>query len=171
MINNRRHFLKEVIGISLLIMILGLVVRSIGAYSASTINNLIFANNRSIFDYFKIYFYAVTFLVLIEYFIVYDLPNNYLLSRVIGVLVMMLFTLLTYTLYYLIIGFEHNLLLIVTNYITSVFIGQYVSYLLQRRRAIKWSFVLGFANYFVIAISLLILTVITPKGFLFDWYL
>ena len=77
-----KHFLKEVIALSFAVFTLAALARQGNRLIDTAFNRVAFPANASIFENFKVYFTAITVLVIIEYFIAFEYPNNYLLSRV-----------------------------------------------------------------------------------------
>ena len=168
--HKRRHFLKEVIWMTVALFLLAIVVREGNRLIDTSFNRVAFPNNTSIFENFKVYFTSVTVLVIIEYFVVFDYPNNYLLSRVVGALVMMGITTLIMVLYYLSGRRELNLIFLFIVYLIAIFGGQYISYIIQREREYDFSLYLGLVQYLLIASSIIILTSAAPRGFIFSWF-
>ncbi|MCK9537164.1 MAG: hypothetical protein M0R05_06275 [Bacilli bacterium] len=168
--HKRKHFLKEVVWIAFILFLLAIVVRQGNRLIDTAFTRVAFPRNASIFENFKVYFTSVTILVITEYFIVFEYPNNYLLSRVIGTLVMMGITTLILTTYYLIGKRELNLIFLYLVYLIAIVIGQYISYLIQRRREYNFGLFLGLAQYLLVASIIIIFTSVAPRGFIFSWF-
>jgi len=168
--HKRKHFNKEVIWLSLFVLLLTIVVRQGNRLFATAFNRVVFPSNMSIFENFKVYFTSITLLVIFEYFIVFGYPNNYLLSRVVGALVMMGITTIMLALYYWAGGRRLSILLLYAVNFFSIIGGQAVSYLIQRQKEYRLSLFLGLTQYLFIASLIIILTSVTPSGFIFSWF-
>lgn len=156
-----KMFLKEVLGIGSAILILSLLIQNL-RYSNIGFLNYFLPARTTIFEMMKGYFLAITLLIFIEYFIIIELPNNYLLSRVIGAFLMMILTTIIYLIFPKL--FVNNLSLSFVILISILF-GQVGSYFIQKIK-IRWSYFLGFANYFIIAFLMFLFTLF-PSGGLF----
>lgn len=153
--------LKEVLGIGSAILILSLLIQNL-RYSNIGFLNYLLPARTTIFEIMKGYFLAITLLIFIEYFVIIELPNNYLLSRVIGVFLMMIITIIIYLIYPRFMVNNLSLLIVI---LISTLCGQLGSYFIQKIK-IKWSYFLGFANYFIIAFLMFLFTLF-PSGDLF----
>ena len=169
-IMKKKHFLKEVVALGATLFVLASLARQGNRLIDTAFNRVAFPANSSIFESFKAYFTAVTALVLIEYVVAFEYPNNYLLSRVVSSLVMMAITAFIFALYYLIgyrtftAVFWHAVCLV------SIIGGQYVAYRIQRRKELRFSLHLGLAQYLVTASLIIVFTQLSPSGFLFTWF-
>ncbi len=151
----------------MLLIIFFYFFRSLIITSNSKLLARIFPNLDSVFSIYKFYFLAITLLVVSEYLIMFELPTNYLLSRVTSLFVMMFFTLIIYSTYYFILGARIRTVFLFLTIIISVLFGQIFAYRLQKRNVLRGSYPLGFFNYFLIASLLMGLSFINPQGFLF----
>lgn len=165
-----KHLLKEVIALSFAVFTLAALARQGNRLIDTAFNRVAFPANASIFENFKVYFTAITVLVIIEYFIAFEYPNNYLLSRVVAALVMMLITTIVFALFYLSGGRTFTPLFWHAVCLFSVIGGQYAGYLLQRRPEFRFSLQIGLAQYLVTACFIIVLTQTTPRGFIFTWF-
>lgn len=162
----RKHFLGEVVYRSIILVFLFFFSRSIILNSGWPILKLIFPVRESLFTSFRFLFLAVTFLIVGEYFILERVPENYLLSRIFGLAVMIFLTLIIYGSYYLCFH-DHSFVLMIISIIIAITCGQFISYQLQRRSRMRFGYHMAFLNYFLLALLLIILTVLRPQGFIF----
>lgn len=158
----KRRLLNEIIFIGFLIYLFVLATISI------RLTNITFLlpNKISIFEIMKTYFFATSLLLIIEYFVAFDLPNNYLLSRVFGFFVMCTITLIIFNLYSKTWVFN-SLIAINIIYISSIIIGCIASYYIQRFELRKSSLI-GFINYGLILFIFIALSFISPSGYIFE---
>lgn len=141
--------------------------RSLVLSSNSRFISIVFRNPNSFFSLYKFFFLAVTVLVIGEYLIMFKLPPNFLLSRVIGLVVMFLLTTILYSGYYFSFGARiRTAFLLLTTGIAIIF-GQIISYRVQKRKNLRWGHSLGFFNYFLIATVLMGLSLAKLEGFIF----
>jgi hypothetical protein len=162
-----KPFLAEVVYRGIIILLLFFFSRSLILNSGWRILKIIFPERTSIFTTLRFLFLAVTFLIVGEYFLLERMPENYLLSRIGGLGMMILVILSTYGTYYLTFK-SHSYALLVIVIIIAIASGQLVSYQIQRRRSIRFGYSLAFFNYFLLAVLLMLLTVLQPRGFLFS---
>ena len=160
-------FIFEVIIRSIIILILFYFSRSVILSLPSSLIRTIFPKSDSLFSIFRFLFLAVTFLVIGEYFIYEEMPNNYLLSRMLSLLIMILMTLILYSTS-LVIFHDHNYLFLTIALFVSIVTGQYIGYLTQRRRRIKGGWTFSFFSYFFLTILLMVLTLFPGQGFIFN---
>ena len=104
--------------------------------------------------------------MIVEYFVAYDLPKNYLLSRLIGFFVMSTFTLIMFNLYSK-TWVLNNIIAINIIYFTSIIIGSIFSYYVQRI-ALNRSLIFGIVNYVIFASIFVIISIISPLGYVFE---
>lgn len=123
-------------------------------------------NKITIFEILKTYFFSISLLMIVEYFVAYDLPKNYLLSRLFGFFVMSTFTLIIFNLYSKTWIFN-NLLAINLIYLSSIIIGSIAAYYIQRL-TLNRSLILGIINYVIFASIFVITTIISPLGYIFE---
>ena len=162
------HFKKEVILLSLILFFIAIIVRQGDKLVDSRINRLAFPLNTSIFENFKVFFTTISLLILSEYFFSFDLPNNYLLSRVIGVLFMMISSMILFFTIHFLFNIHITILITYGIYLISIVLGQYISYLIQKQKELEISFLIGIAQYFLLASFIIIITSLTPLGILFQ---
>ena len=104
--------------------------------------------------------------MVVEYFIAYDLPNNYLISRLFGIFVMSTFTLVAFNIFNKSWVLD-NTLTIQIIYISSIIYGGVASYYVQGIK-LNRSLTIGLANYVVIALAFVVISVISPVGYIFE---
>ena len=162
-----KYFIKEVLVKSIIIIISFYFFRSLVLSSNSRLILKVFPNTNSLFSLYKFFFLAVTLLVVAEYLIMFELPPNFLLSRVIGLLVMFLLTTVLYSGYYFSFGARIRTAFLLLTTAIAVIFGLMISYRIQKRRNLRWGYSLGFFNYFLIAMLLMGLSLANPQGFIF----
>lgn len=158
----KNRLLNEIIFIGFFIYLFILTTQSI---RIAGVSNLL-PNKITIFEILKNYFISVSLLMAIEYFVAYDLPNNYLVSRLFSVFVMSTFTLFIFNLYSKTWIFN-NILAINLIYFASIIIGLLASYYIQTIK-LNRSLVIGIINYVIFAILFIGLSVISPLGYIFE---
>ncbi|MFA7434790.1 MAG: hypothetical protein WC006_00310 [Bacilli bacterium] len=158
----KSRLINEILFIGVILYILILTVQSLRIVGAS---NLL-PNKITIFEILKNYFFAISLLMIIEYFISFDLPNNYILSRVFGVFVMSTMTLVIFNIYSKTWVFN-NIIAINIVYFISIIAGSIATYFIQGIK-LNRSLLIGIANYIVIATLFVVLTFISPLGYIFE---
>lgn len=119
----------------------------------------------TIFEILKNYFLAISFLLIIEYFVSYELPNNYLFARLFGMFVMITFTLVAFNLFSKTWIFSDKLAINLI-YIVSIIYGCIASYYITTIK-LKRSLLIGVLNYIIIAAIFVIFTFNSPGGYIF----
>lgn len=158
----RSKLLNEIFFIGFLIYIFILITQGMRITGIT----VFLPNKITIFEILKTYFFSISLLMIVEYFIAYDLPKNYLLSRLFGFFVMSTFTLVVFNLYSKTWVFN-NLLAINLIYFSSIIIGCIASYYIQRI-ALSRSLIFGIINYVTFALAFVIITIISPLGYIFE---
>jgi len=166
--HKRKNFKKEVIVLSLLLFLIAIAVRAGGRLIETAFNRVAFPANESIFENLKVYFTAVTVLIIGEYFARFDYPNNYLLSRIAGAVVMMAMTAVVLGVYYFFARKNINTAFIYLIYIISIFTGQYISFLFHQIKELRLGVLLGLFQYLLTGSIIIIVTTAAPVGFLFQ---
>ena len=95
--------------------------------------------NESPWEHLKLTFWPAMFILIFEYFYVYkkDAPNNFTISRTIGIIVMPIVILTIYYSYTSILQVESFLPFDIMSFFIAVVVGQLVSYALYRTKQIK----------------------------------
>lgn len=158
----KSRLINEILFIGVILYILILTAQSLRIVGVS---NLL-PNKITIFEILKNYFFAISLLMIIEYFIAFDLPNNYILSRVFGVFVMSTMTLVIFNIYSKTWVFN-NIIAINIVYFISIIAGSIATYFIQGIK-LNRSLLIGIANYIVIATLFVVLTFISPLGYIFE---
>lgn len=158
----KSRLINEILFIGVILYILILTAQSLRIVGVS---NLL-PNKKTIFEILKNYFFAISLLMIIEYFIAFDLPNNYILSRVFGVFVMSTITLVIFNIYSKTWVFN-NIIAINIVYFISIIAGSIATYFIQGIK-LNRSLLVGIANYIVIATLFVVLTFISPLGYIFE---
>ncbi|HEY8395269.1 MAG TPA: hypothetical protein VIK96_00670 [Bacilli bacterium] len=163
-----KKFYQEVLIKTIILIIFFYFFRSLVFSSKLKIVALIFPNMNSLFSLYKFFFLAVTLLVILEYLIQFELPANFLLSRVIGLTVMFMVSSVLFGAYYVSFGSRIRTAFLLLTTVISILFGQVISYRVQRKRNFRWSYSLGFFNYFLITALLMGATLLNPNGLLFS---
>ena len=158
----KSRLINEILFIGVILYILILTAQSLRIVGVS---NLL-PNKITIFEILKNYFFAISLLMIIEYFISFDLPNNYILSRVFGVFIMSTMTLVIFNIYSKTWVFN-NIIAINIVYFISIIAGSIATYFIQGIK-LNRSLLIGIANYIVIATLFVVLTFISPLGYIFE---
>ncbi len=158
----KSRLINEILFIGVILYILILTAQSLRIVGVS---NLL-PNKITIFEILKNYFFAISLLMIIEYFVAFDLPNNYILSRVFGVFVMSTMTLVIFNIYSKTWVFN-NIIAINIVYFISIIAGSIATYFIQGIK-LNRSLLIGIANYIVIATLFVVLTFISPLGYIFE---
>lgn len=158
----KSRLLNEVVFIGSLLYIFILITQSLRLTGIS----FFLPNKTTIFEILKTYFIAISLLMVVEYFIAYDLPNNYLISRLFGIFVMSTFTLVAFNIFNKSWVLD-NTLTIQIIYISSIIYGGVASYYVQGIK-LNRSLTIGLANYVVIALAFVVISVISPVGYIFE---
>lgn len=156
----RRYFWKETVVFTLILLLLCLFIQGLALVSHSRILWILFDNPGSVFYTFKAYFFALSLFIVGEYFIVFRMPNNYLLSRVAGGSVFFTVSALFLALYERIGIGPMNVWLYLLIETVSIYSGQLISYLFQRRTPIRLAFYLGFFEYMALLAIVIVFTFI-----------
>ena len=91
------------------------------------------AVNESVWEHLKLIFFPMLILSIIEYFFVKKITHNYIEAKTIGIFLAICFTVVTFFTYTGIIG-TNFLLIDIFIFITSIILGEYLSYRLMKRR-------------------------------------
>ena len=91
------------------------------------------AVNESVWEHFKLVFYPMLLMGIIEYPFIKDLVNNYIEAKTIGIFVAISFIVVSFFTYTGIIGTSF-LLVDILIFIVSIVLGEYVSYRLMKRK-------------------------------------
>ena len=126
------------------------------------------AVNESVWEHLKLIFFPMLILSIIEYFFVKKITHNYIEAKTIGIFLAICFTVVVFFTYTGIIG-TNFLLIDILIFITSIILGEYLSYRLMKRRnesSIETKILASFIILFLF-ICFILCTYYTPKVNLF----
>lgn len=154
-----KHKIKEIIVLSTIIFVLGLLIKFNSYHFKGFLARLFFPQNNTLFEFLKIYFTSVSIVLMVEYFLVVQLPNNFFLSRATSLLIMIILFIISFGLY-ITLNIKINIqLYLLFSYIVNIVIGQLLSYFIQSRQLIKNGkyiaiFIYVFLIIFIVVFSL-----------------
>lgn len=90
------------------------------------------AVNESVWEHLKLVFYPMLIAMIIEYFLVKDVANNYVEAKTIGIFTAMSFIVIVFFTYSGIIG-TSIIVIDILLFIISIILGEYVAYRLMKR--------------------------------------
>lgn len=128
-------------------------------------NTLMLPNSNTVFEVFKTYFLATTLLFCSEYFIKFELERNFLFSKIILLLIMILFTLLVFILYPKNWIFSNKIVINIV-YLVAIFTSVSISRLINNLK-LRNSFTIGILYYSLFSIFFIGFSLIKPIGFIF----
>lgn len=126
------------------------------------------AVNESVWEHLKLIFFPMLILSIIEYFFVKKITHNYIEAKTIGIFLAICFTVVVFFTYTCIIG-TNFFLIDIFIFITSIILGEYLSYRLMKRRnesSIETKILTSFIILFLFTCFILC-TYYTPKVNLF----
>lgn len=126
------------------------------------------AVNESVWEHLKLVFFPMLLAAVVEYFFVNKLAHNYIEAKTIGIFSSICFIVVTFFTYTGIIG-TNFLILDILIFISSIILGEYISYKLMKRKnesnqktKLLASVILGF-----LLICFVVCTYLTPRVNLF----
>lgn len=124
--------------------------------------------NESVWEHLKLVFWPSVFFSIIEYFSLKSEVNNFVLSKLIAIIIAEITILVTFYSYTAIIGTE-ILLVDILSFIIGVILGYLVSYkLLKFRKTPKWATILSFIAIILLGIIFVVFTYFPPEIPLFQ---
>ena len=161
--------LKIELIVTILELILGTLLHFIYEWSG---NNAIIASfsavNESVLEHLKLVFYNMLILVLIEYYFVKNIANNYIEAKAIGIFTAISFIVISFFTYTGIIGTNFFIIDILI-FIISIILGEWTSYKLMKRKnesTIQTKILAGGILIFLLS-CFIIFTYVTPQVNLF----
>lgn len=162
MIIKKNKLINEIIIIGSLLYLFILITQSLRFEEIS----IFLPNKITIFEILKTYFIAMSLLMILEYFIAFDLPNNYILSRLFGIFVMSTFTLVAFNIFNK-VWVLNNVLVVNIIFISSIIYGGVASYYIQGIK-LNRSSTIGLVNYAVVAVVFVVISIVSPVGYIFE---
>ena len=129
----QEKILKIQVIITVISIILGTILHF--TYNLSGENNFIgsfSAVNESVWEHLKLAFFPMLILGIIEYFFVKNISNNYIEAKTIGIFLAISFIVVAFFTYTGILGVD-ILILDILIFITSIILGETISYKLMKR--------------------------------------
>ena len=129
----QEKLLKIQVIITVISIILGTILHF--TYNLSGENNFIgtfSAVNESVWEHLKLAFFPMLILGIIEYFFVKNISNNYIEAKTIGIFLAISFIVIAFFTYTGILGVD-ILILDILIFITSIILGETISYKLMKR--------------------------------------
>ena len=129
----QEKLLKIQVIITVISIILGTILHF--TYNLSGGNNFIgtfSAVNESVWEHLKLAFFPMLILGIIEYFFVKNISNNYIEAKTIGIFLAISFIVVAFFTYTGILGVD-ILILDILIFITSIILGETISYKLMKR--------------------------------------
>ena len=129
----QEKLLKIQVIITVISIILGTILHF--TYNLSGQNNFIgsfSAVNESVWEHLKLAFFPMLILGIIEYFFVKNISNNYIEAKTIGIFLAISFIVVAFFTYTGILGVD-ILILDILIFITSIILGETISYKLMKR--------------------------------------
>ena len=129
----QEKLLKIQVIITVISIILGTILHF--TYNLSGENNFIgtfSAVNESVWEHLKLAFFPMLILGIIEYFFVKNISNNYIETKTIGIFLAICFIIIAFFTYTGILGVD-ILILDILIFITSIILGETISYKLMKR--------------------------------------
>lgn len=128
---NKSNLIYEIIS-TIFVIVLGTLLHFMYKWSGNNMIVGIFSSiNESVWEHLKLMFFPMLITIIIGYFYKGKDINNYLPSKVIGIIVMLSFTIIFYYTYSGIIGNNYAVIDIGTFFV-AVLLGQYVSYKIMK---------------------------------------
>lgn len=153
----KKHELREFVIIPLMIIVL-----MIGAFFLSDnvngiIGDMFLPRNKSIIEQIKLVFTPFTIVIIIEYLLLYEMPNNYLFSRIISFITTSLL-IICFNLIYLFFTKEIIVMIYFPFFVIFIYFSQSISYLIQKAIPIKMSFMFSFFIYLIICLCIFLIS-------------
>lgn len=129
----QEKLLKTQVIITVISIILGTILHF--TYNLSGGNSFIgtfSAVNESVWEHLKLAFFPMLILGIIEYFFVKNISNNYIEAKTIGIFLAICFIIIAFFTYTGILGVD-ILILDILIFITSIILGETISYKLMKR--------------------------------------
>ena len=124
--------------------------------------------NESVWEHLKLVFWPLVFFSIIEYFSLKSEVNNFVLSKLIAIIIAEITILVTFYSYTAILRTE-LLLVDILSFTIGVILGYLVSYkLLKFRKTPKWTTILSFIAIILIGIIFVVFTYFPPEIPLFQ---
>lgn len=152
----RKYFYKEMIIIPIIFIFTGLILK-FNKFNPDALTSKIFlARDESILENLKLYVTTFSIIMFVEYMLIVKLPNNFFFSRFISLLIMMVIFILTS----LVLNLKFDIYLNKTGFIllfvSSVLVGQIVSFIIVSKRYFKKLELVSLVSYFLIYIILIL---------------
>lgn len=124
--------------------------------------------NESVWEHLKLVFWPLVFFSVIEYFTLKNEANNFLLSKLVAILIAELTILVTFYSYTAILGTE-ILFVDILSFIVGVILGYIASYrILKIKTAPNWSMIISLAAIIILGIIFVVFTYLPPEIPLFE---
>lgn len=124
--------------------------------------------NESVWEHLKLVFWPLVFFSIIEYFLLKKEAHNFVLSRLVAIIIAELTILITFYSYTAILGTE-ILLVDILSFIIGVILGYLVSYkILKFKTAPKWSTIISLVAIVLLGIIFVVFTYLPPEIPLFQ---
>lgn len=150
--DNKKLILKEFVFVPLIIVTLIYFIAKMYTINQGFTSNLFFPKPNSMFNISKIIYTSIIVLTLIECFLMFDIPKNLILSRVLSIVIVILCFIGLNILYTYVFKYK-SLFIYMIILLVSIYIGQVNVYLINKAKAIKYSLL-----YSIIIFSLLTIT-------------
>jgi hypothetical protein len=167
-VSYKKHFISELIINLLIILLLFLFIRSSVISSTSNFSSRVFPNINSPFSIFKLFFLTISIKGVFEYFIISDYPRNFFFSRVVSLVIMILSSLLFYSLFYFLIKYMSLEIYVIFIVFYPITIAQAISFRIQRMKQISINYSLASFNYFLLMLILMMGVFLPQTGFIFE---
>ncbi|MFX0059133.1 MAG: DUF6512 family protein [Candidatus Heimdallarchaeota archaeon] len=124
--------------------------------------------NESVWEHLKLVFWPLIFFSIIEYFPIKNEANNFLLSKLVAIVIAEITILVTFYSYTAVLGTE-ILLVDILSFIIGVILGYIASYrILKLKTAPNWSMIASFATIILLGIIFVVFTYFPPEIPLFE---
>ncbi len=124
--------------------------------------------NESVWEHLKLVFWPLVFFSIIEYFLLKKDAHNFVLSRLVAIIIAELTILITFYSYTAILGTE-ILLVDILSFIIGVVLGYLVSYkILKFKTAPNWSTIISLVAIILLGIIFVVFTYLPPEIPLFQ---
>lgn len=150
------------------IVIIGSLLHFVYEWSGnSTIVGLFSPINESVWEHLKLGYFSLTFFIIIEYYFLKNLTNNYALAKVVGVIDMSIFIVLIHYTYKFIFK-DSNTVIDIGSFIVGAFICQFLSSRIMKKNRPKSINTIGFFLYLLIALLFIVFTFSPPDLPIFE---
>lgn len=139
---------REFILIPIVLLIFTFLFYNAYGFIYGDLAKVLFPTDDSPVQVAKIYFTGTIAYVILEYFISSRMPNNYFLSRMLGMLTMM-------SLFIIIYNFYQTSLF---NHVIIILSGSFVSFITQGNEKIKYQTLYGFLIFLMVLIYLMVIS-------------